>query len=132
MVPSLINKLAAALTNSRKCDNTFDLASTARSNLELAGAALLDVGSTTGTVCAGDDSRLTDSRAPTTHASSHGSGQSDAITVAQSQVTDLSTTLAAKAPLATTVTTESGTSRTLAIGDARTIDGKTGDDLFAR
>jgi hypothetical protein len=35
------------------------------------------------------DSRLTDSRTPTAHAASHGSAGSDAITVAQSQVTGL-------------------------------------------
>ena len=40
-----------------------------------------------------DDSRLTDARTPTSHAASHGYGESDAITIAQSQVTGLSTTL---------------------------------------
>lgn len=44
-----------------------------------------------------DDSRLTDARTPTAHAASHGSGQSDAITVAQSQVTGLTDALNAKA-----------------------------------
>ncbi|MCE5211229.1 MAG: hypothetical protein LLG40_06720 [Deltaproteobacteria bacterium] len=108
--------MAAALTNSRKCDNTFDLASTARSNLELAGAALLNVGSTTGTVCAGDDSRLTNNRTPTAHASTHGSGQADAITVAQSQVTNLTTALGDKAPLASPTFTGTPASVTAAIG----------------
>lgn len=46
------------------------------------------------------DSRLTDSRTPTAHASSHGSAGSDAITIAQSQVTNLTTDLSAKANLA--------------------------------
>lgn len=41
---------------------------TLKSALGLAGAAYLDVGTTTGKVCAGDDSRLSDSRAPTAHA----------------------------------------------------------------
>lgn len=45
------------------------------------------------------DSRLTDSRTPTAHASSHGSAGSDAITIAQSQVTNLTTDLSAKANL---------------------------------
>lgn len=40
-------------------------ASGARVLLELGGAALLSVGTTTGTVAAGDDSRFTNSRAPT-------------------------------------------------------------------
>ena len=40
--------------------------------LGLGGAALLDVGTDTDEVCAGDDDRLSDSRTPTTH--SHGVG----------------------------------------------------------
>ena len=48
-------------------DNLSDLASaaTARTSLGLGGAAVLEVGTTAGTVAAGDDSRLSDSRAPT-------------------------------------------------------------------
>lgn len=46
------------------------------------------------------DARLSDSRTPTAHASSHGAAGADAITVAQSQVTNLSTTLAGKAEYA--------------------------------
>ncbi|HRJ10336.1 MAG TPA: hypothetical protein PLP58_17285 [Prosthecobacter sp.] len=42
-------------------------------------AAALDVGTTAGTVCAGDDARLTDARAPTAHASSHVTGGADKI-----------------------------------------------------
>ena len=42
------------------------------------------------------DARLSDARTPVTHASSHGTGGSDPITVAQSQVTNLSTALAGK------------------------------------
>lgn len=42
------------------------------------------------------DSRLSDARTPTAHAASHGSGGSDAITVAQGQVTGLGTALAGK------------------------------------
>ena len=44
-----------------------------RTTLELGGAALLAVGTTTGTVAAGDDSRLTNSRAPTGTAAGSGS-----------------------------------------------------------
>lgn len=35
---------------------------------DLGGAAVLDVGAVAGTVCAGDDSRLSDARTPTAHA----------------------------------------------------------------
>ena len=45
----------------------------------LGGAATLNVGTTAGTVAAGNDSRLTDQRVPTSHASSHQTGQADAI-----------------------------------------------------
>jgi hypothetical protein len=46
------------LSDARKCDNTFNDAATARSNLGLKGAARLDVGAVAGTVCAGNDPRL--------------------------------------------------------------------------
>ena len=42
---------------------------------------------------------MTNSRTPTTHASTHASGGSDPVTIAESQVTGLTTDLAAKAPL---------------------------------
>lgn len=64
-----------------KTGNLSDLnsASTARGNLGLGGAAVLNVGTTTGTVTAGDDSRLSNARTPTAHAASHGSGGSDPV-----------------------------------------------------
>lgn len=46
----------------------------------LGGAAVLNVGASAGTVAAGDDSRLSDARTPTTHKTSHESGGSDALT----------------------------------------------------
>ncbi|MER5750593.1 GDSL-type esterase/lipase family protein [Streptomyces sp. NPDC002088] len=46
---------------------------------------------------ASSDPRLSDSRTPTAHAASHGSGGSDPVTVALSQVSGLSTALAGKA-----------------------------------
>lgn len=42
-------------------------AATARSNLGLGGAAVLAVGTTAGTVAAGNDARLSDARTPTAH-----------------------------------------------------------------
>lgn len=40
------------------------------------------IGTTAGTVAAGDDARLSDARTPTAHASSHATGQTDALTAA--------------------------------------------------
>jgi hypothetical protein len=47
-----------------------------------------------------DDSRLSDSRSPTSHAASHAAGGSDAVTLTIAQTTGLQTALDAKAPLA--------------------------------
>ena len=52
-----------------------------------------------GGIVAGSDARLANARTPTTHAASHGTGQADAITVAQVQVINLVADLAAKAQL---------------------------------
>lgn len=65
-------------------------------------------GSTASTACVGNDSRLSDARTPLTHAASHGVGQSDAVTVAESQVTGLTAALAAKANGATTISAGTG------------------------
>lgn len=50
-----------------------------------------------GEVVKGSDTRLTDSRAPTVHASTHATAGSDPVTLAQSQVTNLTADLAGKA-----------------------------------
>lgn len=83
-------------------NNLSDLgsAATARSNLELGGAAVLDVGTSAGTVAAGDDTRLSDARTPTAHAATHGVAGTDPVTVAQSQVTGLGDALTLLAPKA--------------------------------
>jgi hypothetical protein len=72
-----------------------------------AGAALaagdiptIEPNQVSGTAVVTSDARLSDARTPTAHAATHASGGSDAITLAQSQVTNLTTDLAAKAALA--------------------------------
>ncbi|NBW16650.1 MAG: hypothetical protein EBR82_52605 [Caulobacteraceae bacterium] len=65
---------------------------TSASGLLVAGA----FGASAGTVCQGNDARLSDSRTPNTHAASHASGGSDAVTLAISQVTNLQTLLDGK------------------------------------
>ncbi len=70
----------------------------------LGTAAVVDVpaagNATSGQAVKGSDTRLTDARTPTAHKTSHQSGGSDEITLAQAQVTNLTTDLSAKAPLA--------------------------------
>jgi hypothetical protein len=62
-------------------------ASGARSNLGLGGAATKDIGATAGTVAAGDDSRFSNARTPTAHASSHADGGTDELSLDASQIT---------------------------------------------
>lgn len=69
-----------------------------------------------GEVVQGNDTRLTDARTPTAHAASHGSAGSDPVTVAQSQVTNLTTDLSAKAPLASPTFTGTPAAPTAAVG----------------
>ena len=52
-----------------------------------------------GGIVAGNDTRLANARTPTVHAASHGSGQADAVTVAQTQVTNLVSDLSTKSNL---------------------------------
>ncbi|MDQ1247693.1 MAG: hypothetical protein QG597_2064 [Actinomycetota bacterium] len=72
--------------------------------LGLGTAAVVDVpasgDATSGQAVKGSDSRLSDARTPTAHKTSHQSGGSDEVTLAQSQVTDLTSDLGLKAPLA--------------------------------
>ena len=68
-------------------------------------------GTLTDTVCVGDDARLSDARTPTSHGSSHGSAGSDPIPaagLAQSQVANLTTDLAAKAVSSRVLTAGTG------------------------
>lgn len=54
-------------------------------------------GTAAGSFCQGNDARLSDAREPTSHATSHASGGSDAVTLAVSQVTGLQASLDGKA-----------------------------------
>ena len=72
-------------------------------------------GTTAGTACQGNDSRLSDARTPSLHAASHASGGSDPITIAESQVTGLVADLAAKAPLASPTFTGTPAAPTAAV-----------------
>lgn len=58
---------------------------------------------TTAQVVFGTDSRLTNARTPTAHAASHAAAGSDPLTLSESQITGLTTDLAAKVPTTTTV-----------------------------
>lgn len=80
-----------------------------------------------------NDARLTDARTPTAHAASHASAGSDPITVAQSQVTNLTTDLGNKQAADSDLTALAGLSATGVIARtgpgaaaARTVTGTTG------
>mgnify|MGYP002737179692 CR=1 FL=1 len=82
----------------------------------------------TGEVVLGSDTRLTNSRTPTAHAASHAAAGSDPVTLAQSQVTNLTTDLAGKVPTSRSISTTAPLSgggdlsadRTIAIAAAST------------
>jgi hypothetical protein len=97
-VTSVVGEIGAVTGADVLADETVAGALSAKADTaSLGGAAVLDVGTTTGTVSAGDDARMTNARTPTAHAASHGAGQSDAITVTLAQVSDAGTAAAAAA-----------------------------------
>ncbi|MEV4784001.1 hypothetical protein AB0K53_00855 [Streptomyces tuirus] len=105
----------------------LDNAATARTNLGLGDTATLDIGTTTGTVAAGDDTRLTDARTPTAHAATHATGGTDALTPAAigaltQAIADLRYLLLTGGTLTGTVTNNVGTAATTAFGGGVTAD----------
>ncbi len=91
------------------------------------------------TVALGNDSRFSDARTPTAHAASHAAAGTDPLTISQSQVTNLTTALAAKADtssLATVATSGSYTDLTdkptIPTVPVTSVAGKTGDVTLAK
>ena len=76
-------------------------------------------GSSGTTACVGNDARLSNARTPSLHASSHGDGQSDAITITQAQVTSLVSDLALKASTTHASTHATGGTDVLTLGQER-------------
>jgi hypothetical protein len=83
---TLSSATAAGLALMDDADNTAQ-----RTTLGLGNASTRNVGTTAGTVAAGDDSRLSDARTPTAHAASHVTGGSDAIQSATASQNGLAT-----------------------------------------
>jgi hypothetical protein len=78
-----------------KADSSGKLDSWVTADAAAATSSLRKLGTSATSACAGNDSRLSDSRTPSAHASTHAAAGSDAVTLAQSQVTGLTTDLVA-------------------------------------
>lgn len=80
-VRSKLNSTIAAVNalGTAANENTTAFATAAQGALADSSLQPGDIGTTAGTVCAGDDSRLSNARTPTSHASSHVTGGSDKI-----------------------------------------------------
>lgn len=95
-----VTGLVSALAGKASSSHTHVIADVTNAGTAAALNVPASGNAASGEVVKGSDTRLSDSRTPTAHASSHGSGQSDEITIAESQVTNLTTDLAALLPLA--------------------------------
>ena len=91
----------------------------------LGGAAALNVGTTAGTVAAGNDSRFTDAHTPTAHATSHESGGADAIKLdelaAPTDVTTLNASTSAHGLAPKATAPAAGLLNLLGIGNGETV-----------
>jgi hypothetical protein len=98
---------AVALTNTTQVATTA-FVRTEITNLGLGTAAVLNVPASgdaaAGEVVKGSDSRLTNARPPTAHASSHAAAGSDPLTLSESQITNLVSDLAGKQGLSANLT----------------------------
>ena len=94
------------------------------------------VGTTTGSVAAGNDPRLSDARVPTTHAATHGAGGTDPVTVTDASVSATAAIAESKLALASDAAAGVGSKRTLGAGatqaaagnDSRLSDARTPTD----
>lgn len=76
--------------------------------ITISGTLAVSYGSTASTACEGNDARLSNSRTPTAHASTHAAAGSDPLTLSQSQITNLTTDLSGKASTSTTISAGTG------------------------
>lgn len=102
----------AAATAESNANSYTDSAITTHNNVTTSVHGISDTANLVYT----NDSRLSDSRTPTAHASSHESGGTDELTLAQSQITNLTTDLAAKAPIDSPTLTGTPAAPTAAAG----------------
>jgi hypothetical protein len=114
-----------ALSTDLATQAELDAEATARAGADSTHAALTTTAH--GGIVASGDARLSDARTPTAHAASHASGGSDALTLAESQITGLIADLAAKQPLDADLTAIAALSTTsygralLALADAAAL-----------
>ena len=90
-------------------------------NEDISASAAISPSKISGTAVVDNDARLTNARTPTAHASTHASGGSDAVTIAQSQVTNLTTSLSSKVDYELPVNNQSGTTYIFTLDDARRL-----------
>lgn len=114
----------SAVTSAKIADGTIV-------NDDINASAAIAPSKISGTAVVTNDSRLSDARTPTAHAASHGSAGSDALTLAQSQITNLTTDLAAKASASDLSSHESDSTNVHGIADTSLLATKSYADTAA-